>query len=501
MRKIIGALIIILAVAGLTSSVLAQDEIPVYVKTWASGPGSGVSQLNVPRGLEASGSKIYVSDKFNHRIQVYETDGTYFASWGGFNQPRGVAIDPSNGDVLVSNTSSNNIKRFSSTGNLLNTFGSYGTGTGYLNLPMGLAVRNGEVFVANSANHRVEVYSTSGIYLRNWGEFGSALEQFYYPRDLALDSAGNVYVLEVGTHRVQKFDSQGNFMTSWGGSGQMNQPHGIAIDGNDHVFIANTYLHRVDKYTSDGEYLLTFGSAGTLPGQFNQPTGISIAGEFIYVTDTNNHRVQKFSGAGGSLPLPPNTTPDPITSTIPEVLTSPDGSLDYNITLRNSDGDTLPDVNITLVVSSEAMDYLFWCEGQELPFINAVTDGTGTATFNIASGGCLDPTLASGPPVEIYANDSIFLGHRGIVSVDYTADGKCSMDDVILSRFGYHMANGVYSYCVDYNGDGIVNAEDYQILQYPIAYGIICPALLNPAGKEPGAGNDPRRGNSNWKEN
>ena len=43
-------------------------------------------------------------------------------------------------------------------------------------------------------------------------------------------------------------------------------------------------------------YLLQWGSAGSGPGQFNVPYAIAVDAEgYVYVTDINNHRVQKFA--------------------------------------------------------------------------------------------------------------------------------------------------------------------------------------------------------------
>ena len=58
------------------------------------------------------------------------------------------------------------------------------------------------------------------------------------------------------------------------------------------------------KSFSQGEFsfLGYFGSKGTAEGEFTNPTGISVdVNGFIYVADTDNHRVQKFSQRGDFL--------------------------------------------------------------------------------------------------------------------------------------------------------------------------------------------------------
>jgi DNA-binding beta-propeller fold protein YncE len=262
----IKTLMVAAAALVITVGIAHADDPPTHVLTWGSGPGSGTGQFNIPRGLDASENWVYVTDKFNNRVQVFSTDGVYSDAWTGLNQPRGVAVDPDSGNVYVANTSSNNIRVYTKEGTYVTQFGSYGTTPPGLNLPMGLAVKDGELYIANSSNHRVDVFSTDGTWLRGWGGFGTGTGQLYYPRDLALDSAGNVYAMEVGNHRVQKFTSTGTYITHWGGGGIMNQPHGIAIDSNDDVYVLNTYLNRIDKYRSDGTFVYIYGSPGSGDG-------------------------------------------------------------------------------------------------------------------------------------------------------------------------------------------------------------------------------------------
>lgn len=50
----------------------------------------------------------------------------------------------------------------------------------------------------------------------------------------------------------------------------------------------------------DGTELRRFGSWGRAAGQFREPGGLAVAGEFLYVADTGNDRVQRISLADGS---------------------------------------------------------------------------------------------------------------------------------------------------------------------------------------------------------
>ena len=83
--------------------------------------------------------------------------------------------------------------------------------------------------------------------------------------------------------------------TAW----YFNNPWGVAVDGNGNVYVADTYNHRIQKFTSDGVFLTKWGSYGSGDGQFNYPEGIAVDGSGnVYVADSGNNRIQKFTADG-----------------------------------------------------------------------------------------------------------------------------------------------------------------------------------------------------------
>ena len=94
-----------------------------------------------------------------------------------------------------------------------------------------------------------------------------------------------------------------SFLFKWGsvgnGDGQFSAPDGIAIDSSGNVYVADTGNHRIQKFTSSGQFITKWGSLGNSDGQFYSPHGVAVdSSGNVYVVDTSNHRIQKFTSSG-----------------------------------------------------------------------------------------------------------------------------------------------------------------------------------------------------------
>jgi DNA-binding beta-propeller fold protein YncE len=73
----------------------------------------------------------------------------------------------------------------------------------------------------------------------------------------------------------------------------------MAFDADDNLFIVDSNNHRVQKFSKDGKFLAKFGSHGIGDGEFNMPWGITIDNHGdIFIADWRNDRIQKFSPDG-----------------------------------------------------------------------------------------------------------------------------------------------------------------------------------------------------------
>lgn len=129
---------------------------------------------------------------------------------------------------------------------------------------------------------------------------------FSAPRAVVVDSSGNIHVADTGNYRVQVCDIKGELVRKWGTQGyensQFQMPLGIGLgkgsDGVSYVYVLDHNIPpRVSKFNSTGGYITSWGSYGTSDSQFWEPHGLAVD-QFgnVYVADTQNNRIQVFSG-------------------------------------------------------------------------------------------------------------------------------------------------------------------------------------------------------------
>lgn len=264
--------------------------------------GTGPGQFNEPRGLAVDrDGDLYVVDSKNNRVQKLGPDGKPLQSWGkegqdagNFKDPCGITLGP-DGSVYVADTWNHRIQKFDSNGRFLlewkeQTSGFWG--------PRGIAVApdGSAIYVTDTGNKRVVGFDPTGKQLSSWGKEGSKSGEFIEPVGIVVDQSGNVIVADTGNHRVQIFDKDGKFIKEQFVSGWeefYTEPY-LALLGAD-LLATDSFNHRCARY-ADGTLVYAWGKSGSGSGDFNRPIGIATDAQgAVYVSDTMNHRIEKFT--------------------------------------------------------------------------------------------------------------------------------------------------------------------------------------------------------------
>ena len=302
----------------------ANDEIVKYSPSaavlWHVGNRDGRRDGNFsnPRDTAYYGGRVFVADTGYNRVQVLDAStGSWLATWPTrFSANLGISagVDGSGKPIiLVSDSTANAVKIFSPDGTYLRMLGTGGAGSaqGQFNQVRDAATDTaGNIYTADFKNERVQVFSPGGVFLR---AFGSACPgicpaptpgQFKDPYGIQLDDAGNVYVSD--NRRIQKFTASGGYLGSYGTSGsgstQLSQLRRVAVGRglNPAVYAADLWGYKILEFDQSGSLTHTFGGGLPAATGFNQPYGLSLNGDTLYVADTNNQRIQLFSASTGS---------------------------------------------------------------------------------------------------------------------------------------------------------------------------------------------------------
>ena len=80
---------------------------------------------------------------------------------------------------------------------------------------------------------------------------------------------------------------------------KFSNPGDVAVAPDGTVYVVDTWNHRIQRFSAEGVFLSGWGSRGNGNGQFNYPFGVAVASNgTVYVADTGNHRIQRFSASG-----------------------------------------------------------------------------------------------------------------------------------------------------------------------------------------------------------
>jgi sugar lactone lactonase YvrE len=96
--------------AGTTARVLKFTKDGTFIKSWGK-LGSGPGDFDQPHALAMdSRGRLFVGDRNNNRIQIFDQDGKFLEEWKQFSRPSGIYIDK-NDVIYVADSESESVSR------------------------------------------------------------------------------------------------------------------------------------------------------------------------------------------------------------------------------------------------------------------------------------------------------------------------------------------------------------------------------------------------------
>ena len=242
--------------------VLVFDRDGTYLGAWGNG------EVKDPHGLKIVGDIVYTTDRSDSVTKAFSTDGKVLlalgtpgvhsdtgctgAPWlaqraaGPFNHPTEMMAHP-NGDIYVTDGYRNSrVHRFTRDGRLVASWGTPGKGPGEFHLPHSIAFDpDGTLYVADRSNKRIQVFTPEGGYLGMWTGMGG-------PNDVTRGSDGTFYIAEQEDGGKPAYvcirDPKGQVITRL----ESRHVHGVGVDSRGDIYAGLTVDRGVDKFVRVG---------------------------------------------------------------------------------------------------------------------------------------------------------------------------------------------------------------------------------------------------------
>ena len=265
--------------------------------------GSGDGMFHYPLGVALNErDEIVVADEFNHRVQVFDSNGTFLKYFGHqgknageFSQPFGIAIDKDR-NIFISEWGNHRVQILSWEGRHLGSFGGQGSLDSQLSYPFGLSLdSNGHVIVADTGNKLIKVFTPDGRFVMKIGGQGSFSSPVH-----CVQSGEYFIVSDRNEHCIKVFSREGHFQYKFGkngaGDGELNCPHFLSVTQSKHLLVCDRNNHRIQVFKVDGTFVQKFGLKGSNVGQFNEPFSLAVSSDDrIVMSDLRNCRIQIFA--------------------------------------------------------------------------------------------------------------------------------------------------------------------------------------------------------------
>ena len=244
---------------------------------------------------------IGVTDETHKQVHLFTPQGNLVNSFGSEGSGKGefkgwmcgVAFSP-NGNILVSDTDNQRVQMFSNTGDIVDIFQLDRVHTDDELHPYGITIHpsDNRIYVADATNHAIFVFHEEGYMSNKFGQRGAEKGQLFKPWDVDMSSDGLLFVADRGNSRVQVFRDDGTFVSLFPTE---SEPCCLTVMPSSHIVVTTGWNANILVYTNEGELVHKFGTKGNRFGLLGNVHGIaSDKNGLLYVADRGNKQIAIF---------------------------------------------------------------------------------------------------------------------------------------------------------------------------------------------------------------
>jgi DNA-binding beta-propeller fold protein YncE len=454
------------------------DRTPIAIDLESKGRTSSV--LSFPSAVlaDAAAGRLFIADAGRNRIVISGLDGVLQAVIGSgqpglddgtfaeatFRDPQGLALSPDGNTLYVADTrnhavravdlATKEVSTVAGTGRRLNAYPGADAPALETSLasPWGLVVHEGSLYIAMAGTHQLWAMDLAGGTIAIFAGSGregiadgprlqATLAQ---PSGLTTDGA-SLFWVDPESSSVRRLPlTPDGAVTTIVGTGlfdfgdvdglppaaRLQHPQGVAYSGGL-LYVADTYNHKVrivDPNTTAVRTLVGTGEAGFADGpattaSLNEPGGISIGSNIIFVADTNNNVIRRYELESATV------------STL--------GFTNLRVAVQNVGGRTLKISLPGQTVSLESSTLRIRLTAPEGYHLNSLAASrlslTSSNTAALALGqdsvsfSTDDPSTEVALPVQLHAGDAIVTVKGEVYYCRTGEEALCLIDDLDLA--------------------------------------------------------------------
>jgi peptidylamidoglycolate lyase len=179
--------------------------------------GSDATHFNRPTFLAwLPDSTLFVADGYaNTRVAKFDKNGKFLLDWGQkgdsgketrpgyFNSVHGIAADPVTHRIYVNDRANRRIQVFDENGKFLDMWSTGPAGTAMIYSLYMPSDRS--LWASDARTSKIIKYDREGHFLYSWGTLGLFPGSLFGPHQIGSDTDGNFYTAEVSNGKFQKF--------------------------------------------------------------------------------------------------------------------------------------------------------------------------------------------------------------------------------------------------------------------------------------------------------
>jgi DNA-binding beta-propeller fold protein YncE len=263
--------------------VLKFDDQGKFITTLGK-PGVAPGEFILPLGVTVDNhDNLYVVDTGNLRIQQFDANGKFIKQLGGIDIPKESASDSLNKFTYIFRHSE-------------------------LVLPIDVAVdSHSNIYVVDMGRNQVKKFTSSGKLVETFkqsplgkGTMGEAEGELKIPFNITIDNHDNLFVVDAFNYRLQQFTTDGDYVRQWKRQCLLGKPMSVATDNEGYLYVHVAADNAIIKLklndTTRCKEITHWGENGLLPGQIGDGGGLAVSphGERVFMVDSDYNRIQVF---------------------------------------------------------------------------------------------------------------------------------------------------------------------------------------------------------------